>query len=394
MTLSNVIRTLNKNSVFRFFSSVRLAVPLMIVIIVSVAAGTVFDRSNMNSETGSIFQEKQSPSLASSGLGKAESHAAARQDLLATSPPTAESAAPGQADALQKNAAQPPAAGAKNQASTFDNVPAAQEGEPKTPVSATDPRPSQSADGFQREVQKKLPTKIIGPPQSHLKQRPLSAADFAVALPLASPSPVPMIRRLRPQNAMVSITGGMLFSQTRGVEYHNNYSLGLMGQLAFGRHLRLLAGAEHSSANFRAHGSGLPDFRVPPPTPPTPNDDLKVVELRQPIWDFLFGLRYVFTPEKRLHPYVSAGWLGQFVQEQTLRYEFLNGLTEAETYVIVPRNNDYFNANGLQLGIGLEWAFTKRLSLGLEGLYRRQASTLVPLLVERWGLKTGLGYRF
>lgn len=43
MTLSNVIRALNKNSVFRFFSSVRLAVPLMIVIIVSVAAGTIFE---------------------------------------------------------------------------------------------------------------------------------------------------------------------------------------------------------------------------------------------------------------------------------------------------------------------------------------------------------------
>lgn len=43
MTLSNVIQRLNKNSVFRFFSSVRLAVPLMILIIVAVATGTIFE---------------------------------------------------------------------------------------------------------------------------------------------------------------------------------------------------------------------------------------------------------------------------------------------------------------------------------------------------------------
>lgn len=43
MNLSNLIAHLNRTRVFRFLSSVRLAVPLMIVIIIAVAAGTIYE---------------------------------------------------------------------------------------------------------------------------------------------------------------------------------------------------------------------------------------------------------------------------------------------------------------------------------------------------------------
>ncbi|PWU20980.1 MAG: hypothetical protein C5B49_03355 [Bdellovibrio sp.] len=43
MNLTLIIQRLNRNSVFKFLSSVKLAVPLMIIIIGSVAAGTIFE---------------------------------------------------------------------------------------------------------------------------------------------------------------------------------------------------------------------------------------------------------------------------------------------------------------------------------------------------------------
>ena len=69
-------------------------------------------------------------------------------------------------------------------------------------------------------------------------------------------------------------------------------------------------------------------------------------------------------------------------------------MTDEESSTLVSRNDDYFNFDGLQVGLGLEGTVTKRLSVSLEGFYQRQFGTTVTLLAERWGLKTGLIYRF
>ncbi len=240
-----------------------------------------------------------------------------------------------------------------------------------------------------------LPLKGILLPESRRKQYLPNAFDMAVMVPAPTPPRVPLIHRLRPHDAMIGFTGGMLFPQTTDAIPRNSYILGLNGQMAFGHHLRLMVGAEHGWTNFKVNSSVLDNSNIPqPPTPPSPNDVLDYVKVDQPLWDFSLGLRYVFAPEKRLRPFIEAAWIGEQPQEQTLRYNFKNQVTEEETITLVPRNDARFNANGLQIGMGTEWAFAKRLSLGLEGMYQRQYGTTVPLLAERWGVKVGIAYSF
>lgn len=239
-----------------------------------------------------------------------------------------------------------------------------------------------------------LPLKDILPPKSRHKQYLPIAFDMAVMVQ-ATPPRVPLISRLHPQDAMIGFTGGMLFPQTKDAIPRNSYTLGLNGQIAFGNHLRLLAGAEHGRTNFKVNGSALDNSNIPPPpTPPTPNDVFDYVQVEQPLWDFSLGLRYVFAPEKKLSPFVGATWVGEQTMEQTLKYEFRNQVTQEEIYTLVPRNDARFNASGLRLELGAEWAFGKRMSLGLGGMYQRQYGTSVPLLAERWGVKAEVAYSF
>lgn len=231
--------------------------------------------------------------------------------------------------------------------------------------------------------------------QPHIEDSSTQKSNITVMIPAPHNLRVPLLRRLRPHDAMIGFTSGMLFPQTKDAIPRNSYTLGLNGQIAFGRHLRLLAWAEHGWTTFKVNGSTLDNSNIPPPpTPPTPDDVFDYVQVEQPLWDFSLGLRYVFLPGKPLHPFIGAAWVGEQTQEQKLKYEYRNQVTEEEIYTLVPRDDSRFNPNGLQISLGAEWLFTKSLSLVLEGIYQRQYGTSVPLLKERWGLKTGLAYSF
>lgn len=240
-----------------------------------------------------------------------------------------------------------------------------------------------------------LPTMAVMAPKSQQKRRLPDAFDMAISIPAPAVPRASLIRRLQPHQFKVGLTGGILFPRTEHATPRNNYTLGINGQVGFGAHLRLFSGFERGWTNFKIRGAILDDFHIPPPPPaPSPNDILSYVEAKHPLWDFSLGLRYVFTPEKRLRPFVSAAWLAEHTQEQTLKYEFMNNITEEESYTLVPYNNARFTLSGLQLGGGVEWAFSRRLTLGLEGIYQRHYDTSVLLLAERWGIKLGMTHTF
>ncbi len=224
-------------------------------------------------------------------------------------------------------------------------------------------------------------------------KRPILHKDL-VMIPMVT-HPVPLIRRLRPHDIALGVTGEMLFPVTTPEATPlNSYTMGIAGQMEFSRHWQLHTGIERGWAYFEVAASGLDNLNIPQFTPPTPNDVLEYVKVTQPLWDFSLGLRYVFTPEKRLRPFIGMAWVGEQTQEQTLRYKFKNQVTNEETYILAPYNDTRFNANGLQIGLGAAWTFTKQMSFGIEGLYQRQNNTSVPLLAKRWGLKAGLLYNF
>lgn len=201
-----------------------------------------------------------------------------------------------------------------------------------------------------------------------------------------------IIRRFRPHNAMVGVMAGIVFQQTQRAAPVNTYLAGVSGELAFGQHIRLRGSAAYLPTSFRVTPSGQAELDIPVVAPPTPNDQLHHIRIEQPLWDFSLGLQYVFVPGKRLRPYVSVAWVGEKIQKQKLQYEFTNQITEEEVYIRAPRAGSRFYSKELQVGLGADWAFAKRLSFRLEGMYQRQFSTDAPLLPDRWGITGGVVY--
>lgn len=264
------------------------------------------------------------------------------------------------------------------------------------------PEPSTKLDQY--SVEEKAPQKMdlsmlllkgILLPEDRIKKHLNNGLDKAVIARVTLPPRVPLIHRKRLHDAMIGFTGGILFPNTRYALPLSSYSFGLNGQMAYVNYIRVTAGIEFDQTNFKVSSSALDNSYIPPPpSPPTPDDDFNFVEVGQPLWDFSLGLRYLFLPDKKLHPFIEAAWVGELTLEQKLKYEFLNRLTKEENYTVVPRNDPWFNAAGLQFELGTEWVFNKRFSFGLGGLYHRQFNTSVPLLSERWGIKVGLNCSF
>jgi hypothetical protein len=203
-----------------------------------------------------------------------------------------------------------------------------------------------------------------------------------------------LIRRFRPHSTAVGLLGGTAFTLEQGVTNDKgNFSIGLTGETAFGRHVRLFAAGSYLSTRLRANNALLGDLNIPTLAPPTPNHLLDYVQLRQAIWDFSLGFRYVAAPEKRLSPVVSAAWLLEYAEDQSLVYTFINQLNGDETYVRAPHAESLFRADGLELGLGLQLAVNTRLSFRFRSFYQRQFGGHDSLLARRWGLSGGILYR-
>jgi hypothetical protein len=204
-----------------------------------------------------------------------------------------------------------------------------------------------------------------------------------------------LIKRIKPaKNAEIGLRTGAIFPYNENAKSHPGLNIGINSGFKLGKHLRLIVGADVGQVDFSLHTNDLTQIPIPIPSPPTPDDVLKSVQVEQPILDFSLGLRYDFRLNKTIRPYFSTTWLIQSTFEQGLKYEYFNPITEDESSIRRSGNDHYSYANGLQIGSGLDWHFRKHWSLGIEGVFQKQFSKEMPLLEQRFTLRTGVKYHF
>ena len=203
-----------------------------------------------------------------------------------------------------------------------------------------------------------------------------------------------LVRHIKPHNFSVGLRSTLILPLTKITGTERSFSYGVSAGLTLGQNLHLIAAIDNGNIDFAVKNNDIVGSGIPLITPPTPDDVLDFVEIRQPISDFSLGLRYDFRTSRRWQPNVYLAWIGEHIHEQTITYEFDNIVTDEESYVKVQQHNAYFNAAGLQAGLGFNWFFVKKMSLGLEAIYQQQVSSVVPLLHERVGARAGLKYYF
>ena len=224
--------------------------------------------------------------------------------------------------------------------------------------------------------------------------RPNSLTEIAspsVHLPAKRPLAA-MIFRLRPHNIAFGVTGGTVWPQVRGAQSSPGFTGGLAGQIAFGRHIRLTGEFRWSKVWLRLKNGDQNAALLPPVPPPTADDVLEYVQVRQPSWDYLLGLRYHLRPEQRLQPYLALAWAGATTLEQTLQYEFHNDVTETETMVELPYTEQHVFRSRWQIGLGAEWRVGKRLAFGSEAFWQKPIGRGGFLESPRLGLKANVFY--
>lgn len=221
----------------------------------------------------------------------------------------------------------------------------------------------------------------------HLDTLALPAVHAPSKRPLAA-----FMNRLRPHEIALGASGGVVWPQVRGAQSSPGFTGGLAGQVAFGRHIRLTGEFRWSKVWLRLKSSDQNTALLPPVPPPTMGDVLEYVQVRQPSWDYLLGLRYHLRPERRLQPYFTLAWAGATMLEQTLQYEFHNDATETETVVELPYTEQHVFRSRWQIGLGAEWRSGKRLAFGGELFWQNSIGSGGFLEGPRPGLKAQVFY--
>ncbi|HRI59398.1 MAG TPA: outer membrane beta-barrel protein [Saprospiraceae bacterium] len=201
-----------------------------------------------------------------------------------------------------------------------------------------------------------------------------------------------MIYRLRPHNVALGVTAGTVWPQVSGAQSSPGFTGGLAGQVAFGEHIRLTGEFRWSRNWFKIKNGDQNTPDIPTLTPPTPDDVLEYVQVKQPSLEYALGLRYQLRPEQKLQPYLALAWAGANTLEQTLQYEFHNPMTETETLVELPYTEQNVFRSRWQFGVGMEWPFGKRLAAGAEAFWQSPIGQGGFLEGSRLGLKANVFY--
>ncbi len=225
--------------------------------------------------------------------------------------------------------------------------------------------------------------------QADRRPNPLQKVDLPPFHKPAKDLVAGMIYRLRPHNVGLGLSVGSAWPQVNKTQSSAGFTGGVAGQVAFGQRIRLKAEFRWSRVWFKIKNG---DQDVPFLSPPTPDDVLDFVQVRQPSIDYLLGLQYQLRPERRLQPYFALAWAGSNTLEQTLQYEFHNAITKSETNVEMPYTEQNAFRARWQLGLGAEWHFGKRLALGGEAFWQNPIGNGGFLEGSRVGLKANIYY--
>ena len=203
-----------------------------------------------------------------------------------------------------------------------------------------------------------------------------------------------LIEKYKPQKFAVGGTVGVLFpTSTESIPLHA-YSLGLQGEAMVNDRFRLRMEAVYAPSRVRISANSPNEWSLPNITPPTVNDDLDGVRVTQAIYDFSLGWRYMLDRPDPLRFYVSGAWLSKLKMRQALQYGFYNPMTDEDTRVSFSRDEAVLTMQGMQLGLGSDWKFNNRYSIGMEAIYQHQFSFSERLMGSRWGLRSQLLYHF
>jgi hypothetical protein len=208
---------------------------------------------------------------------------------------------------------------------------------------------------------------------------------------LEKQKPAPILKPIKIAGYELGILGGITAMVNPNLIQQNGFSVGLRGGLLLGEKWKIIGETHYLSLSYETDKI-TPDLNIKIITPPTPNDSLDGVKVKQPYLQYSLGLQYLLS-NKRLKPYVGINLLGQSKLEEEIEYEYINTLTNTPVFVQTVRKENLFQLPFLRLQLGASYPILGKINALLEGSYDVKLGTntqFKPL----WQVKTGFFYRF
>ena len=200
-------------------------------------------------------------------------------------------------------------------------------------------------------------------------------------------------RAMKPDGLAISVSGGALFPISKKLDEPNGLSVGLAGEVIFSGHLRLRVEANYASISY---SSKTMDTNLGIPLLPSPGDDFVFDQARvvQNALHFNVAMKYLMNVDKKLQPFLFAGYGTASVLPFKVYYDFKNTVTESEVQVEQETGSTNFISGFGIAGAGISFAMNHHLNLQLEGLYRTQLSKSSLSNPDLAGIRVALLYRF
>jgi hypothetical protein len=202
---------------------------------------------------------------------------------------------------------------------------------------------------------------------------------------------VPIIKPIKIAGYELGILGGIASLPRPNIVRQNGFSVVAKGSILLGDRWKIVGETQYLFLSYETDKITT-DLDIKIITPPTPNDSLDGVKVKQPYLQYAIGMQYVLS-EKRLKPYIGINLLGQSKLQEEFEYEYINTLTNTPVFVQTIRKEKSFQLPFMRLQLGASYPIFGKVNAQIEGSYDVKLGNntqFKPL----WQVKTGLLYRF
>lgn len=177
----------------------------------------------------------------------------------------------------------------------------------------------------------------------------------------------PILKPLNLNGYEIGLSSGSAFIGDKDIQQQMGYSAGFRGSVGLGQRFKVVGEAQLVGSHYK-----LKDFSsrsdIPTVNPPTANDDLSSIQVRQSSGRVFLGVQYDMT-RSRLRPFVGVGAVGAIGIEEKYRFKFINRLTNEGTVMSAQNRSKDFDEVYWRVSAGLSYPILKKLKVQMEGSF-------------------------
>jgi opacity protein-like surface antigen len=240
--------------------------------------------------------------------------------------------------------------------------------------------PNPKIDHINAKVGQQSADRQVSTPDKPIPKSEIDTLKSEIAPPLSIPyqqtgisnektsnQPKPILKPLSLTGYEVGLSSGRAFIGDRDIKQQMGYSIGIRGSIGVRERFKVVGEAQYVGLYYKLNKNATRND-IPTIPPPTGNDELSYIQVRQSAGLMYLGLQYDIT-RSRLRPFVGVGAVGAFEVERKYNFKFINNLTNVEQVISTKNRSKDFDDVYWRVSAGLSYPVFKKMKVQLEGSF-------------------------